>query len=373
MVRRHPGILDSMPHHVFTRRALYDRVWAEPISRVARSLGVSDVGLAKACRVAGIPLPPRGSWSGHRDNRPHAMRPPLPARPDRPDRVVIAPAARRAMPSLAVQAMAAEVAKAVRAATPNDPGEIHPIVRQWLADDGERNRGVDHSHPERHTQDEQAKALAHRRLALINALLGALEARDLRVGSCKDGIKVRRDGYALTFTVYERSRIEPRPATSSELRGDPNRRHVRALVPAGDLVMKIRAPLSLPTAFYDRKVPLEGQMAEMVASLEAGLAELAERSHLQRQAETRWREAQALRAQQAAEREVAEGGRQRLLAQAARYREASEIRALIAATDVSVRATRPAYRAWRAWALKEADALDPLLNTSSPAPAAIPG
>ena len=47
-----------MPHHVFTRQALYDRVWAEPIRTVARSLGVSDVGLAKACRAAAIPVPP---------------------------------------------------------------------------------------------------------------------------------------------------------------------------------------------------------------------------------------------------------------------------------------------------------------------------
>ena len=52
-----------MPHHVFPRQTLYDRVWSEPIRTVAQSLGVSDVGLAKACRAADIPSPPRGWWA----------------------------------------------------------------------------------------------------------------------------------------------------------------------------------------------------------------------------------------------------------------------------------------------------------------------
>lgn len=45
----------------FTRPALYERVWTEPIRTVAGSLGVSDVGLAKACCTAGIPA--MAEWS----------------------------------------------------------------------------------------------------------------------------------------------------------------------------------------------------------------------------------------------------------------------------------------------------------------------
>lgn len=70
-----------MPHHVFTRQALYDRVWAEPMRTVAHSLGVSDVGLAKACRAADIPTPPRGWWAKLQHNKPLPPKPPLPARP----------------------------------------------------------------------------------------------------------------------------------------------------------------------------------------------------------------------------------------------------------------------------------------------------
>lgn len=49
--------------YLFTRRQLYDLVWAEPITVVAKTLQISDVGLAKACRRGVVPLPPRGYWA----------------------------------------------------------------------------------------------------------------------------------------------------------------------------------------------------------------------------------------------------------------------------------------------------------------------
>ena len=43
-----------------SRRDLYNRVWSTPMSKLARELDISDVGLAKACRRHNIPRPPRG-------------------------------------------------------------------------------------------------------------------------------------------------------------------------------------------------------------------------------------------------------------------------------------------------------------------------
>jgi hypothetical protein len=53
--------------YLFTRRQLSDRVWAEPITVVAKTLQISDVDLAKTCRRGAVPLPPRGYW-------PHSKR-----------------------------------------------------------------------------------------------------------------------------------------------------------------------------------------------------------------------------------------------------------------------------------------------------------
>jgi hypothetical protein len=46
-----------------TREGLYVRVWSEPMTRIAEKFGISDVGLAKACRRANIPVPERGYWA----------------------------------------------------------------------------------------------------------------------------------------------------------------------------------------------------------------------------------------------------------------------------------------------------------------------
>jgi hypothetical protein len=49
--------------HHFRREDLFKLVWTAPIAVIAVRIGVSDVGLAKACRKAKIPLPGRGHWT----------------------------------------------------------------------------------------------------------------------------------------------------------------------------------------------------------------------------------------------------------------------------------------------------------------------
>lgn len=45
------------------RSELHEKVWTTPVTKLAKELGISDVGLAKACRRHAIPLPPRGYWA----------------------------------------------------------------------------------------------------------------------------------------------------------------------------------------------------------------------------------------------------------------------------------------------------------------------
>lgn len=49
-----------------SRDTLYEEVWADPVTEVAKRYGLSDVGLAKLCRTMGIPLPARGYWAKFR-------------------------------------------------------------------------------------------------------------------------------------------------------------------------------------------------------------------------------------------------------------------------------------------------------------------
>ena len=49
--------------HSFSREALYELVWSESTRTLAARFGISDVGLAKACKRTNIPTPDRGYWA----------------------------------------------------------------------------------------------------------------------------------------------------------------------------------------------------------------------------------------------------------------------------------------------------------------------
>lgn len=63
-----------------TREQLYDLIWKDPTRTVARSLGLSDVGLAKICRKLHIPRPWREYWREKETGR-RPREPKLPAWP----------------------------------------------------------------------------------------------------------------------------------------------------------------------------------------------------------------------------------------------------------------------------------------------------
>ncbi len=203
-------------------------------------------------------------------------------------------------------------------------------------------------------------------MRVTSALLKALERRSLVVGTERGVLTATRGGEILAFSLYERGKIEHRPATEDERRWDPKRQTVRATVPAGDLVLKLRDARADPTEFKELKTPLEAQLPAVIASIEAGLETLAERRQSQVRREADWAAAEALRRRQAAYRQAGAALGQRLLAQAERHRQAEAIRAYIAAADAAPVAAGEDYVGWRAWALAEAEAMDPLLDGSAP-------
>ena len=47
----------------YERDKLYEEVWSEPVTTVAKRYGVSDVAIHKACKRLHVPVPPRGYWA----------------------------------------------------------------------------------------------------------------------------------------------------------------------------------------------------------------------------------------------------------------------------------------------------------------------
>jgi hypothetical protein len=73
-----PHIRSRVMPIVMIRKDLYERVWAEPIQKLSKEFGLSDVGLAKVCRRYGIPIRPRGYWAKKQAGKRVAQSP-LPA------------------------------------------------------------------------------------------------------------------------------------------------------------------------------------------------------------------------------------------------------------------------------------------------------
>lgn len=72
---------------IYERHKLYEEVWAEPVSVVAKRYGISDVALRKHCKKLNVPLPPKGYWSQIRAGLPR-KKPPLPKHQGE-DRIVV--------------------------------------------------------------------------------------------------------------------------------------------------------------------------------------------------------------------------------------------------------------------------------------------
>ena len=63
------------------RAELFERVWSEPRTTLAKEWGLSGTGLSKACQRLKIPLPSRGYWAKARAGKPVGRRPRLPKLP----------------------------------------------------------------------------------------------------------------------------------------------------------------------------------------------------------------------------------------------------------------------------------------------------
>ena len=70
----------------YNRTELYEKVWSQPMRILAQQYGVSDVYLARVCRLLRIPLPGLGYWAKKSAGKATKRRAPLPPLPDGGDK-----------------------------------------------------------------------------------------------------------------------------------------------------------------------------------------------------------------------------------------------------------------------------------------------
>ena len=358
-----------------TREALYDLVWSEPMADLAKRLGVSDGGLAKQCRRASVPVPPRGYWA-RLDAGQQVERTPLPGEAATRTHVVAVGSSRwkdtgkLADPQVAVPPPVpgdapifpdniAELREQLRAKVkavgiPPLARQRHPLLDKLLEKDEKRTAtfGLPGYWPNpRYFESREEK----RRMRLLNAIFIALErygaTPEVRDDRARD-IGARVEGTLVSFRLEHPAVFRRRRAVS------PTALEIR-------LGTKEK-PRDDWGTWQEKNERLDKQLTSVVVGIllagELVRREDAIARHRAMVEHERWLEADKRRKREEAERaRVAQ-----LLAEADALRRATEVRQLVAAAREANRCPPSAQGApievWATWALGVADSLHPLMR-----------
>jgi len=397
------------------RQELYELVWSEPLTRLAKRFGISDVGFAKACRRAKVPVPARGYWAKRAAG--HSLdRTPLPEA----DEHVTSFSASAPKPSFRApeddvwlaerNALEADAAYAIE--VEDKPRRWHPVIAGYRdamrADAREieaarkvaerydqlpERRRVSASYSDgfkwRMIQDRGQFVLDTHRASAFRVSIGSYE-RALLIMNCfafsaeKRGFSVRDNPSAGRITVEGHGgEIEVRMTERLEQKHRERKRYDGAIeqepykVPTGRLRLFLERGSFTGSSLEDTsQSSLELRLNDAFRLLNALVIKcrVAKREHEAR--EKRWKEDEQRRAlaeqkrQEEARRLREEQDRRKALeAEAQNWARASAIRAYVAHVLTVVGATPDdsleSLASWKNWALSVAAELDPTSERTS--------
>jgi len=268
-----------------SREELYERVWAEPIQKLSKEYGLSDVGLAKTCRRYNIPIPRRGYWAkkqaGHRVHKPS-----LPAAATALKGTIrfAGPSARVAKPvpepPPAHPLIAAESDPTNTITVPEDLRVRHPLLqstREHWRIIGRPNFHWDTPLPP-HINISVGAETRPRALRLLQALFTALERRGHRVAAGEHGkLNVTVLDEQCELHLRERQRQVRREPPKGAKKSPFESSRPYDLVHTGELEIRIEKRFSREIVRDGKDRPVETRLNDVVAGLIR--AALAEKDH----------------------------------------------------------------------------------------------
>ncbi len=357
--------MGNQPPHVLTRTALYELVWSEPVATAAQRYKLSGNGLAKICKKHNIPLPPRGYWAklqhGKKPHRP-TLRPASNADAETV-RITEGDGPRPAPPppSELEPRIAAAISKARdpenRIVVPETGGRRHHLVAEMARShdqswDGTRN---------------VVEPLEQRRRRILDAFFRAIERQRgrLELNRHNDRFEVTLFGSTFVLTCSEPEHRVRVPLTKAELRSRPSgdtRDWKNESKKSGVLRMRVQRDDGKLTDFVDAEgAPLEGRLTDVLVYLLSNSITVEERDRRAEAVRQARQDAQRRQHEEELRRWELEQQRRKeqqrvaaLVEQAAKWRQAQDIRAYVEAARLR------ADEAWASWALAVADSIDPL-------------
>ena len=376
-----------MSSTIINRKALYVRVWAEPMLRVAKEFGLSDVGLAKICRKHKIPHPSRGYWA-RREAGQSPGRTPLP-NPDNDPSITIR-ASNDSPRVVAIddefqQLIEDQYAKPFQIDVRDHLRGAHPLVsdaNQLLQSTRPNSDGLILLSGTDSIDLRISKLALRRSLFIVDALLRAFATHgdNVSAGPC-----VRLLDVDVRFTVLESLSREREEIGCADLSGRYEFNHSRyqsVLIPSGRLTLQIKGSSS----YWNHNCrqnwrdtprhPLEQRLEEVIAGL-FDYAATIRREEKQRQSEQEARAAterqrQEAAKQRAARRAVIQAERERvesLITNSKQWKKSQALREYIDAVrhqyvDRNGSIEPGSQMAeWLEWATQQADRMDPFVES----------
>lgn len=344
-----------MEKTVVVRTVLYEEVWKEPMSRLAKRYNISDVGLAKVCRKLDIPIPPRGYWARIQSGQ-KLTRPALPKRAEGvPEKATIAPlvSISRDLPEAVSFQRSFESDPAHRIVVSPDQ-KLHPLAQATKVALSSRNQNASSPIP---LNVRVSEGVRERALRLMSAMIYALEERSFSVEAAegKDPSALVIKGERLAYSLEEHTtRITVLPSEKKNS-WDSNYR----FEPSGKLTFQILEPWAQGhrKSWSDgARRPLEKQLNDLIPAL-VDLSLIVHEGRLER--DRRWAEIE----EQGRLRRLAESRWARLQKDRENWESAFHLRALIERVSELASAedkNKPDVKRWLEWANRVLNQLDPL-------------
>jgi hypothetical protein len=362
----------------FTPKELFDKAWETPVLKLAQEIGISDVALSKACRKAGLALPPRGHWAKPVSKRPGKPKPPVGGQS-----ISFRVLDRSTLP---LQISAPIKPKAIRSTieVPHTLLAPHPLVIKWLkcVKAAKTHEGYLVTTGKNVLDAKISFGVIDRCALIFDALIKESEVLGFKWKVMDDKTLVEVDGEHLGIKLVERLSkhvIPPPPplAPKRNARWEPDFSMLRSpqfeWSSTGELSLQIdaRAEYGKRKNWTDTKT---GKIEEKLTSILDGFGSIAESVkalRLKNEEDRRERVAQeAVRFERAKREKTHRRLRHRLVKNTKRWEQSQRLRAFIQATyDANADTSEQAQQQtalWAAWATSQANLLDPLHpNTSS--------
>lgn len=371
---------------VITRQDLYEQVWSQPITKIAKQYGVSNAAIIKICKMMEIPRPKAGHWAKVEHGRVPPKEP-LKALSKHgvdsykltSDGSLLEKDSQEPLRPLITQELQQDHKVVVQEELTN-PHRLVVQNRKLLRNAKPNDRGILKLFSTAYFDLRVTAGSLERSLRIMDALLKAFEVRGWRF-NCEASSNPRRYpkmsvevlDESIAFYIQERVRQVDHVLTEKELKAKAQGRYFWAprydYVPTGELTLSIETDywITRRRHWNDAKKSRveDGLNSFLVALIDWAQAIKAER--LEREEKERKREEEQQRYEQMLQQREAElKRRNRFETQAQAWKKAQELRAYIGAVEQWLQTAEIApekveeKQAWLRWAKNYADLMDPL-------------